>query len=245
MRARFRPFDSFDLPPGRRIGGKYVVEGFLGAGWEGEVYKVTEIRTGIPRAAKLFYPHRNERDRAVRFYATKLDRLRHCSIVIQYHHSETLRFRGAPVTCLISELVEGHLLADFIAMQPGHRLPPFEALHLLHALAAGLEQIHVRKEYHGDLHEDNVLVKRRGIGFEVKLVDFYHWGRPTAAKIREDVIQLIRLLYDALGGQARYAKHPPEIKAICCGLRRDLISRRFPTAGHLREYLESFPWRSA
>ncbi len=44
--------DSFDLTPGRKIAGKYEVLSLLGAGWEGEVYKIREIHTGIERAAK-------------------------------------------------------------------------------------------------------------------------------------------------------------------------------------------------
>ena len=56
-RQNFR-LDSFDLQPGRVIGGKYVVDGMLGAGWEGEVYRVVETRTKIHRAAKLFFPRR-------------------------------------------------------------------------------------------------------------------------------------------------------------------------------------------
>ncbi len=236
--------DSFDLQPGRIIGGKYIVDVKLGGGWEGEVYKVVESRTGICRAAKLFFPHRNVRDRAVNFYARKLERLRRCPIVIRYHHSETVRTRGTPLTCLISEYVEGELLGDFMARQPGKRLPPFEALHLTYALARGLEEIHKLREYHGDLHESNVLVRRQGISFDVKLVDFYHWGRSTAAHIRDDVVDLVRLLYDISGGRRRYASQPVVIKAICRGLRRDLIGRSFPTARHLREVLETFPWAS-
>jgi tRNA A-37 threonylcarbamoyl transferase component Bud32 len=244
MSTRHNHLDCFDLQPGRVIAGKYVVESLLGGGWEGEVYKVTERKTGITRAAKLFFPQRNLHDRAVTFYARKLNRLHKCPIIIQYHHSEMMRFRRMPVTCLISEFVEGEILSKFLTRQRGKRLRPFEALHLLHALALGLEQLHQLHEYHGDIHDENVLVKRRGIDFDVKLVDLFHWGPTSAAAIREDVIQLIRVLYDAVGGQARYANQPPEIKRVCCGLRRDLISKRFPNARHLRKYLESFEWES-
>jgi tRNA A-37 threonylcarbamoyl transferase component Bud32 len=190
----------------------------------------------------LFFPQRNVRDRAVTFYAKKLERLRKCNIVIHYIHSETVRCRGLPVTCLLSELVEGEILSDFIAAQPGKRLPPFEALHLLYAMAIGLEQIHSLREYHGDIHEGNVLMRRQGVFFDVKLVDFYHWGAATAGHLRDDVANLIRILYDAVGGRQRYARQPQQIKDICCGLRRDLISRKFPRAGRLREHLETFIW---
>jgi hypothetical protein len=100
------------------------------------------------------------------------------------------------------------------------------------------------REYHGDLHDTNVLVSRVGILFDVRVVDFYHWGAPTAAHRFDDVADLIRLLYDAVGGRRRYASQPPVIKNICRGLRKDLIRRSFPTARHLREHLESFSWES-
>jgi hypothetical protein len=234
--------DAFGFQPGRRIGGKYTVRGFLGGGYEGEVYKIVEDKTGVTRAAKIFYPQRNAKDRAVRFYARKLDRLRKCPIVTQYHHSEPIRYRGLTLTCLISEFVDGELLSRFLARQRGKRFQPFEALHLLHTISVGLGQIHALREYHSDIHADNVLIKRRGVHFDVKLVDFYDWGAPTAAKIREDVIQLVQLLHELVGGRERYASQPPEIKAICRGLRRDLISRRFPTARHLQDHLETFSW---
>lgn len=242
MSIRHARIDAFDFAPGREIGGRYVVEDFLGGGWEGEVYRVVERRTGIPRAAKFFYPHRNESDKAVRYYARKLDRLRRCPIVIQYHHSGSLRYRNALVTYLVSELVEGELLEHFARRQPGQRLHPFEALVLLHSLAGGMEQVHAMREYHGDLHDNNVLVQRRGVRFEVKILDFYHWGPPSRANIQEDVIRMVRMLYDAVGGRARYARQPQAIKRVCLGLRRDLIVRKFPTAGHLRAYLEGFAW---
>lgn len=243
MAAKKR-IESFRLREGQPLGDRYVVLGRLGTGWEGEAYEVEERKTRVRRAAKLFFPHRNLRDRAVRHHARKLDRLRDCSIIVKYHHSETVVFGGLRVTALISELVEGVLLDELVRRQRGGRLPSFEALHVLHSLARGLEQVHALGEYHGDVHAGNILVRRRGAFFDTKLIDLYHWGRSSAANMREDVISLIRVLYDALGGRRRYASLPPEIKAICLGLRRDLIARRFPRAGRLREHLERFTWEA-
>ncbi|MHC5001694.1 MAG: protein kinase domain-containing protein [Planctomycetota bacterium] len=234
--------ETFDFQAGRMLAGKYRVLNRLGGGTEGEVYRVTEARTGIDRAAKIFYPHQNRNDRAARYYATKLERLRDCEIVIQYHHAEDVRHRGVPVTCLISELVDGEILSGFVARHPGQRLHHFEALHLLWALTDGLDQIHRAREYHGDIHEHNILVARAGIGFDVKLVDFHHHGPPNGYQMREDVIQLVRVFYNVLGGRSRYPGLPASVKSICCGLRSDLIARRFPTAGHLRRHLQSLEW---
>lgn len=233
---------QFGITPGRVLAGKYRVDGFVGSGWEGEVFLVTERLTGARRAAKLFFPQRNEKDRAAVYYARKLERLRDCPIVIQYHHAESVRLRGRPVTVLISEFVEGRLLPNYVADAPGGRLQPFEALHLFYAIASGLARLHERKEYHGDLHAANVLVRRRGIHFEIKLVDLYDRGKAAGWNIREDVCDLVRILYDAVGGRAAYAKQPPIIKSVCCGLKRSLIHQRFPTAWHLCHHLDSVEW---
>jgi len=143
---------------------------------------------------------------------------------------------------LISEYIEGELLSDFLHRQTGKRLTPFQGLHLLYSLVQGLEQIHQYGEYHGDLHAENVLIKRQGIFFNVKLLDFYNQARASAPRIREDVVELVRLLYEMVGGRQRYASQPPAIKRICRGMRHQLIERAFPTARHLREHFESFDW---
>lgn len=234
--------DAFNLKPGRNITHKYEVVSKLGAGWEGEVYQIRERNTGIERAAKLFYPQRNLRNRTARTYACKLHRLRHCPILIQYHTEETILYRGVPITVLVSEFVEGELLTSFLKKQRGGRLSPFQAMHLLHALAVGMEAIHHVNEYHGDLHADNIIVSRFGLGFELKLLDMFHWSFPKRENIQDDLCNMIRIFYDALGGQRYYARQPDAVKRICCGLKRSLILKRFRSSSHLREYLETMAW---
>jgi hypothetical protein len=239
-----RIIDSFDFQPGRFLARKFEVVSRLGSGWEGEVYLVCERNTGIERAAKFFFPHRNPKNKTLTYYAKKLHRLRDCPVLIQYATQETFYYRGVQVSFLVSEYVEGEILSEFLARQPGKRLDPFQALHLLHALATGIESIHHQREYHGDLHTDNIIINRRGIGFDVKLIDLYRWGDPTRVNIQDDVVQLIRVFHEILGGRKYYAKHPPEIKAICCGLKRTLILKKFQTAGQLRRRLETLEWES-
>ncbi len=234
--------DSFDFLPGRVIARKYEIIGLLGAGWEGEVYKIVEISTGIERAAKFFFPKRNINDKAARFYAKKLHKLHQCPILIQYHHQETITVRTTPITCLISEFVDGEMLSDYIARQPGKRLPVFEALHLLHALASGMDCIHRHNEYHGDLHDGNVMILRRGLGFDIKILDLFHMGSGKRELIQTDVIDLVRIFYDCIGGAKHYAKQPPQVKDICNGLKHTLILKKFRTAGQLQRYLENIEW---
>src|SRR5215471_2482444 len=104
----------FDFPPGRGVAGKYEIESPLGSGWEGEVYAIVERSTGIRRAAKFYYPHRDPMGKAAIAYARKLDALRHCPILMQYHHQEVTQVRRKKVMVVISELVEGRKLSEFL-----------------------------------------------------------------------------------------------------------------------------------
>lgn len=238
-----RRIERFGFLPGRVLAGKYEVIAQIGSGWEGEVYMLRELATGIERAAKFFFPHRNPRNRVANFYAKKLHKLRHCQILVQYHTQETITFRGLPICLLVSEYVEGELLSDFLARQPGKRISVFQGLHLLHTLAAGIESIHRLHEYHGDVHDENIIIRRYGLSFDLKLIDMFHWGGASPENIHEDVVKLIRVFYDAIGGPKHYAKHPPEVKAICCGLKRSLILKKFRNAGQLRRHLETMQWQ--
>ena len=235
---------EFNLRPGRIISRKYEIISQLGAGWEGEVYKIIECSTGIERAAKFFYPDRNKRDKSATLYAKKMHKLRHCPIIIQYHTREEFIFKGTPITFLISEYVNGILLSDFLNKQKGKRLPAFQALLLFHALVQGLEQIHLSGEYHGDLHDENIIIHRYGLGFEIKLLDFFHWPDSKRENMREDIINAVGILYQLIGGQKHYAAQPPVIKYICCGLKRSLILDKFKNTTILRDHLENLSWDS-
>ena len=232
----------FEFASGRVLAGKYEVIDRLGGGYEGEVYKVRERGTRIERAAKAFYPDRNRNGKASSFYARKLHKLRDCPILIQYHTEETILVRRQPVKLLVSEYIEGELLSQFLENQPGKRLHPFAAVHLLYALSKGLERIHAAGEYHGDLHTDNIIVLRHGLSFDVKVIDFYFREATRSENRHDDICDLIRVFYDALGGRKHYARLPDEVKAICRGLRRSLILKRFRTVTRLRKYLETMRW---
>ena len=235
----------FDLAPGRTIAGKYVIERPLGSGWEGEVYVISERLTGIRRAAKFYYPHRDPTGRSAIAYARKLDALRHCPILLQYHHQEWASIKRKKVLVVISELVEGSKLSEFLQRQPRKCLSTFEALHVLYSLARGISPIHALGEYHGDIHDDNIMIRRRGIGFDIKLLDFFDLGKPTRAKIRKDVLNLVEVFHIIVGGRGAYARQPKVVKDIIRGLKDSLILERFQTAGDIQRHLENLDWDGA
>jgi serine/threonine protein kinase len=236
---------ELNFPAGKMIGGKYEIISLLGSGWEGEVYKVAELNTGVIRAAKFFFPQRNQGNKVATRYAKMLNKLSHCPIVTHYHTLDYAYVGEQRITCLISEYVDGTLLSELIKKQPRKKIGIFRGLHLLHALISGLEAMHQLKIYHGDLHAENIIVKRSGLGFELMLLDMYHHGgNARRINMEEDICDSIRILYDAIGGRKYYSGHPLEIKQICLGLKRGLINKKFRSATQLRMYLENIEWKS-
>ena len=243
MERAGRALKRFDFQPGRKIAGKYEIERALGSGWEGEVYAIRERSTGIRRAAKFYYPHRDPTGSAAIVYARKLDALRHCPILMQYHHQEIAYVKKRKVLIVISELVEGRKLSEFLQSQRNHALSTFEALHVLYTLARGIAPIHARGEYHGDIHDENIIIRRQGIGFEVKLIDFFDLGRPTKKKIHKDVLNLVEVFHTIVGGRERYSKQPKVVKDIVRGLKDSLILKRFQSAQDIQHHLETLTWQ--
>lgn len=146
------------------------------------------------------------------------------------------------IACLVFEFIEGQILSDFVLKQKGKRLDVFPACHLLHSIIRGIEMIHLKGEYHGDLHLDNIIIKKFGLHFDLKIIDLHHWGDSKKDNREEDVVKVIRLFYDILGGAKHYSKLPDSIKYVICGLKRTIILQRFKTAASLRLYLEEMDW---
>jgi len=233
---------NFDFKVGQILCKKYKVLQKIGSGWEGEVYRVEEVSTGIERAAKFFYPKRNIKNSALIRYAKKLHKLRHCPMVIGYQTKEMIRWNGVDASFLVSEYVEGKVLSAFIKSLPKKRLDTFPALHLLHKLASGIELIHAQREYHGDLHSDNVIISRFGLGFNVRVLDMYDWGPTSRQNQLDDVADLVKMFYEYIGGEKIYKKLPPNVRYIIGGRKKNIILKRFRSAAQLKMYIENMEW---
>jgi serine/threonine protein kinase len=234
--------EKFSLEEGDRLLGRYEVVHQLGKGWESEVWLVRERATGVARAAKLFFPQRNRGDRAARAFARKLHRLQGCPSVVQYIGYEQVFLDGQMITLLLSEYVQGGALYNFLKQQPKKRLEVFDALHLLREMADALATVHQRGEYHGDLHEENVIVERYGLGFNVKLLDPMRLGRRRQDYVHDDLVDLVHLYVEALGGKERYLKLPEDRRGIVGSARRDRVLARYRSAAALRDHLDHYRW---
>tara|TARA_B100001971_G_scaffold84647_1_gene78253 strand:- start:360224 stop:360973 length:750 start_codon:yes stop_codon:yes gene_type:complete len=244
-KSTINKIEAFNLEPGRTIGGRYQILEKLGAGYEGEVYKVSEIYTKRQRAIKLYYPQRNVQHKVSIKQSQKLDKLTDCPLVVNYHSHELISLKKQKIACITCEFIEGQRLGDFVAKQRKKQLGIFPAIHLLYSLVCGLEDIHLHGEYHGDLHTDNIIIKRFGLEFDIKIIDFHHWGDSKKDNREEDIIKTIRIFYDILGGEKNYRKLPKSIKFIICGLKRSLILEKFKTISHLKYHLEVMDWSDA
>lgn len=233
---------AFDFLPGRVLARKYEVVNRLRAGTLGEFYRLSEKATGIERTGKFFYPDLDPGGRLSANYAKKLYRLRRCDELMQYHTQERIKVGGRQVTFLVSDPLAGEPLREFLARQPKGRLPTFEGLHLLHAMATGVAGMHKTLEFHGDLVMDNILVRRHGLGFKVKLIDPTPSSGTTALAQRQDTYDLLRIFYAVIGGTKAYTRAPQPIKDVCLGLRRADVYDAYRDAQALRSRLEALVW---
>jgi hypothetical protein len=86
------------------------------------------------------------------------------------------------------------------------------------------------------------MIRRRGIDFEVKLLDFFDLGRPTKSKVHKDVLNLIQVFQTIVGGRKAYAAQPRVVKDIIRGQKDSLILARFQSAGDIQRHLETLQW---
>lgn len=144
--------------------GPYRLEGRLGAGGMGEVWRAWDERLDRSVAVKLIRPESAEdqiaRER-FRREARAAAALTHPAIVRIYDIIES-----GEGDAIVMELVEGELLARRIARGP---LPIDEAVHLGRQIAEGLAAAHRRGIVHRDLKAENVIVTPDG---EAKILDF-------------------------------------------------------------------------
>ncbi len=233
---------SFNLSVGYKIADKYKILELLGGGYEGEVYKIVEVLSGIKCAAKIFYPNKNPKNKVARNYAKKLHALRDCDVILKYYTQDQIILNEELVTVFIYEYVEGLMLSTYLKNQPGKRLTVFKAVHLLYTILDGLELIHHHGFVHGDLHEENIIIRRIGLSYDLKLLDFYNVEGTKKDNEMQDMIDAIKIFYNALGGMSKYKKQPPQVKEICCGLKHNLIKRKFRNISSLKLHLENQEW---
>ena len=157
------PGEHARLSPGQAFG-SYRVEGLLGAGGMGEVYRARDRRLGRDVAIKILpRAFKDDPDRLARFEreARVLASLNHPHIGVIYGLEESDGLRA-----LVMEVVEGEDLAQRIARGP---ISLSEALPLATQIAEALEAAHEQGIIHRDLKPANIRIRPDGV---VKVLDF-------------------------------------------------------------------------
>lgn len=144
--------------------GPYEVEGPLGAGGMGEVYRATDTKLRRKVALKVLPEiFASDAHRMARFEreAQVLASLNHPHIAHVHGFEESNGIRA-----LVMELVEGQTLAERIAKES---IPLEEALPIAQQIAEALEYAHERGIIHRDLKPGNIKLTPDG---QVKVLDF-------------------------------------------------------------------------
>jgi serine/threonine protein kinase len=149
---------------------KYLIEGSVGQGGMGLVYRVRHIELGKLFAVKLLQPHKSYRPEYLarfRIEAQSLGLLNHPNIV------QVTDFgvdpRAGPY--LVMEYIEGVTLREHI--RDRGTLPFHEALPILGSISRALDYAHDSGILHRDLKPANVLLFTNSAGHrDAKIVDF-------------------------------------------------------------------------
>ena len=145
--------------------GPYRVDGLLGRGGMGEVYRAFDVRLGRSVALKML-PEAKRTDPAVERFlreARAASALNHPNIVTVHEIGETEA--GAPY--MVQELVDGRTLRSALRSEP--RLPLDQVADVGRQVARALGAAHRAGIVHRDIKPENLMQRRDGY---VKVLDF-------------------------------------------------------------------------
>ena len=145
-----------DLAPGTRLAGRFEIEGILGVGGMGVVYRARDTALDIPVALKLLRPELASRPESFERFRQELLLARQVSSqhVVRIHDIAVDDGRWF----ISMDLVDGEPLDR--RLDRDGALPVDEALAIARQLALGLQAAHARGIVHRDLKPSNVLVDR-------------------------------------------------------------------------------------
>src|ERR1043165_7372534 len=141
------------------VGGRYALDGPLGEGGMGQVYRARHLQLGKAFALKVISPaFAGDNAARQRFNqeAKLASEISHPNIVSVVDFGEDTQF-GA---YMVMELVEGELLIDEQAAPMSVR----RACDILSQVADALDHIHRRGIVHGDVKADNIMVTAESTG---------------------------------------------------------------------------------
>jgi serine/threonine-protein kinase len=167
----------------RTIDGKYRLEGVVGTGAFGTVFRAVHVDVGRKFAVKVLDIPGEYADRAERF---KTRFLREARILGQLDHPNAVQvydfgeYEGKPY--FVMEFVEGRTLGD--ALHSEGPLGEHRVHRIAHQLLAALQKAHELGLVHRDLKPGNIMLVGEREAERVKVVDF-----GVAAAFRKDALR--------------------------------------------------------
>ena len=163
---------------GRLVAARYRLEGPLGRGGMGSVWRARDLRNGRAVAVKLVETEGRDARLAMRRFMREAETI----AAIEDDHVVRLFDFGVEgdTPFMVMELLDGETLEDLLARE-GRLAPPRFAT-IFTAIARGVDAAHRARLVHRDLKPSNVFLARDASGAErVKVLDFGIVKRREAA----------------------------------------------------------------
>ncbi|MFT3694809.1 MAG: serine/threonine-protein kinase [Kofleriaceae bacterium] len=163
------PDDSGVVPIGAMLDGRYRVDGVLGKGGMGRVYKGEHMGIGRAVAIKVLHPDLGKNKEASQRFqreAMASGRLDHPNIVSV--SDSGVMADGCPY--LVMEVLEGEELGKRLEREK--RIPWLEAIDIMRGVLMGLRHAHEKHVVHRDIKPDNIFLAKKDGETVVKILDF-------------------------------------------------------------------------
>jgi serine/threonine protein kinase len=204
---------------------RYVLEGCLGSGGMGSVFKaVDRYRCDLPEANRFVaikFLHVSARPPEVvsklrrEFYCAQA--LSHPNIVNVYELDQ-----DGDVEFFTMEFLDGELLSSVIEKMDSVPLSRSRAWEIILEVAAGLAHAHSRNVVHGDLKPQNIMITNTG---ETRLLDFGASSGDIAQKSNASAVTPAYASCELLAGKG--ADPRDDLFALAC-LSYELLAGRHP-----------------
>lgn len=153
----------------RLMGSRYRLDGRLGQGGMGKVYRATDVSLNREVAVKMIRDEFFADGKAIEKFRQESQltgRLAHPNVVTVFDFG----VEGAHRVFLVMELLEGITLRQ--ELRAKRRLDPHRTLELFEGICAGVGVAHARGLIHRDLKPENVFLSRKDALELVKITDF-------------------------------------------------------------------------
>ena len=171
-----RPKDREEIP-----GGRYKIEGIVGSGGSGTVYKAIDTLLGMPVAIKVLAPHLAKDHDAI---ATLKEEAR---IAMQLSHRHIVRLHNLQTAgtkyFLVMEYVEGQTLRKLL--QACGKFSLDVVAQIVDVCADAISYAHRHGVLHKDLKPENFLLGEDGV---LKIIDFGIAGAMNAQRLTGPIV---------------------------------------------------------